>query len=292
MVERFEVIVPVRVDLAGGWTDVNPYCTDFGGEVVNFTINKYIHATMEKDESGRIKVEYSSEVPSGSGLGTSGALNVGLIATILGHNKSPEKIAEMAFQFESILENKGGRQDQWASAHGGFNHLMFIGDSVEILPFEPMKSSKNWLKKHLIIADSKIEHNSGELHTSIWERYASGDEDVINGLHKIRAAARKMSDGIQRDRRELVVESLRDVCEGVDLMDPSLHEPFRSIINPLVESKSVIAWKALGAGAGGTVGLLCSPMSRKSVIENLEKEGWEIIDWDYDEQGMRIVSDK
>ena len=88
MVERFEVIVPVRVDLAGGWTDVNPYCTDFGGEVVNFTINKYIHATMEKDESGRIKVEYSSEVPSGSGLGTSGALNVGLIATILGHNKS------------------------------------------------------------------------------------------------------------------------------------------------------------------------------------------------------------
>ena len=101
-----------------------------------------------------------------------------------------------------------------------------------------------------------------------------------------------MSDGIQRDRRELVVESLRDVCEGVDLMDPSLHEPFRSIINPLVESKSVIAWKALGAGAGGTVGLLCSPISRKSVIENLQKEGWEIIDWDYDEQGMRIVSDK
>jgi D-glycero-alpha-D-manno-heptose-7-phosphate kinase len=247
---------------------------------------------MEKDESGRIKVEYSSEVPSGSGLGTSGALNVGLIATILGHNNSPEKIAEMAFQFESILENKGGRQDQWASAHGGFNHLMFIGDSVEILPFEPMKSSKNWLKKHLIIADSKIEHNSGELHASIWERYASGDEDVINGLHKIRAAARKMSDGIQRDRRELVVESLRDVCDGVDLMDPSLHEPFRSIINPLVESKSVIAWKALGAGAGGTVGLLCSPISRKSVIENLQKEGWEIIDWDYDEQGMRIVSDK
>jgi len=33
-------------------------------------------------------------------------------------------------------------------------------------------------------------------------------------------------------------------------------------------------------------------VSRKSVIENLEKEGWEIIDWDYDEQGMRIVSDK
>ena len=188
--------------------------------------------------------------------------------------------------------NKGGRQDQWASVHGGFNHLMFIGDNVEVLPFEPMKSSKNWLKKHFIIADSKIEHNSGTLHDSIWSRYSSGDEDVINGLHKIRSAARKMSDGIQRDRRELVVESLRDVCEGVDLMDPSLHDPFRSIIQPLVVSKSVMAWKALGAGAGGTVGVLCSPMSRQNVIQKLEKEGWEIIDWDYDNQGMRIISDK
>ena len=292
MVERFEVIVPVCVDLAGGWTDVIPYCNDFGGEVLNFTINKYIHAVMEKDESGRIRVEYSSEVPSGSGLGTSGALNVGLIATILGHKKSPEKVAEMVSQFESILENKGGRQDQWASAHGGFNHLLFIGDSVEILPFEPMKSSKNWLKKHFIIADTKITHNSGKLHDSIWERYNSGDEDVINGLHKIRAAARKMSDGIQRDRRELVVESLREVCEGVDLMDSSLHDPFRAVIQPLIESKSVTAWKALGAGAGGTVGILCSPMFRKNVIESLEKEGWEIIDWDYDDQGMRIITNK
>jgi hypothetical protein len=33
-------------------------------------------------------------------------------------------------------------------------------------------------------------------------------------------------------------------------------------------------------------------MFRKNVIENLEKEGWEIIDWDYDDQGMRIITDK
>ena len=37
MVAHTEVKVPVRVDLAGGWTDVNPYCTDFGGEAVSYT---------------------------------------------------------------------------------------------------------------------------------------------------------------------------------------------------------------------------------------------------------------
>ena len=44
MVKRIEVRVPVRVDLAGGWTDVQQYASEFGGEVVNFTIDKYINA--------------------------------------------------------------------------------------------------------------------------------------------------------------------------------------------------------------------------------------------------------
>jgi D-glycero-alpha-D-manno-heptose-7-phosphate kinase len=107
MVERIEVSVPVRVDLAGGWTDVQPYTGDFGGEVVNFAINQYIHSVMEKDSNGRIRVEYRSDIPTGSGLGTSGAMNVGLIATIAGGGKSPEDIAEMAFQFEVAGKTSG-----------------------------------------------------------------------------------------------------------------------------------------------------------------------------------------
>jgi len=215
MAERVEVVVPVRVDLAGGWTDVQPYTGDFGGEVVNFAINRYIRSVMEKDADGRIRVEYSSDIPTGSGLGTSGAMNVGLIATIAGGSKSPEDIAEIAFQFEALLENRGGRQDQWAAARGGFNHMLFIGDEVEEIPFEPMRSARNWLRKHFIIAYTGIEHTSGDMHSGVWERYDQGDESVIGGLHLIRGAARTMAEGLQRDRRELVVQALKDICKGV-----------------------------------------------------------------------------
>ena len=289
MTERIEVVVPVRVDLAGGWTDVQPYTGDYGGEVVNFAINKYIRSAMEKDDEGRIRVEYSSDIPTGSGLGTSGAMNVGLIATIAGGGKSPEDIAELAFQFEALLENRGGRQDQWAAARGGFNHLLFLGDEVEQIPFEPMKSARNWLRKHFVIAYSGIEHKSGALHSKVWERYDEGDEKVISGLHLIRGAARNMADGLQRDRRELVVKAFNDVCEGVDLIDKSIHDPFREVVNRLKESGSVVAWKALGAGGGGSVGLLCSPMGRSEAISTVEEEGWEVLDWDYDEIGMQVT---
>ena len=288
MTERIEVVVPVRVDLAGGWTDVQPYSGDHGGEVVNFAINRYIRSVMEKDDEGRIRVEYSSDMPTGSGLGTSGAMNVGLIATISGGGKSPEDIAELAFQFEALLENKGGRQDQWAAARGGFNHLLFLGDEVEEMPFEPMKSARNWLRKLFVIAYTGIEHKSGDLHSKVWERYEKGDEELISGLHLIRGAARNMADGLQKDRRELVVKALNDVCEGVDLIDRTIHDPFRDVVGSLKESGSVVAWKALGAGGGGSVGLLCSPMGRSNTISAVEQAGWEVVEWDYDEIGMQV----
>ena len=196
---------PVRVDLAGGWTDVGPYPRDFGGEVVNFAINLRVLARASQD-SDHSDTDFEFPVPRGSGLGTSSAMNVVLSALAspdkIGH---PEKIAEDAYVLESHSGNYCGRQDHWASAIGGFNHLLFIGDSVERLPFEPMRSSMNWLKKHLIISFSGKSRNSGEMQESVWNRYSNGDQELISGLHKIRSAARVMANGLQQDRRDMVV---------------------------------------------------------------------------------------
>ncbi len=70
---------PVRVDLAGGWTDVGPYPGDFGGEVVNFAINLRVFARTGPD-SGDSETQFEFPVPRGSGLGTSSAMNVALSA--------------------------------------------------------------------------------------------------------------------------------------------------------------------------------------------------------------------
>ena len=37
---------PARIDFGGGATDVEPYSSEFGGYVVNVTINKYIKTTL------------------------------------------------------------------------------------------------------------------------------------------------------------------------------------------------------------------------------------------------------
>ena len=283
-----ESSAPLRVDLAGGWTDVPPYPEDFGGEVVNFAISRRVRV-KKRQEVEDYDLEFDFPVPRGSGLGTSSAMNVALAAlNSPGQLENSEEIAEQAFLLES-KENRCGRQDHWASTFGGFNHLLFIGDSVERVPFEPMKSSLNWLKKHLLIAYSGNSRNSGKIQESVWSSYSNEDEGVIQGLHKIRSSARVMANGLQQDRRDLVVSSLRRVCEGIDMIDPTIHDPFRGVVMPLIESESIVAWKALGAGGGGCSALLCSPTGREHATQYIEDEGWQILDWDFDDQGVEVI---
>ena len=279
---------PTRIDLAGGWTDVPIFAEKYGGEVVNFAINIYAEATVGTDENGLLDAKYSSKTRLGSGLGTTGSVNVALLAAIDGGESNPLEIAENAYKFEMQLGNIGGRQDQWAAALGGFNHLLFIGDRVERLPLEPLQSSRNWLAKHLILVDSGIEHVSGEMHTAVWEKFKQGDSKVEEGLLLLRTAAKKMAEGLNRDRRDAVVESLKQVCKGVDLIDENIHAPFKSVINPLIDNKHLMAWKAVGAGGGGCAILLVRPSAQDVVKQACLDGGWSIIEWGFDDVGLVI----
>jgi D-glycero-alpha-D-manno-heptose-7-phosphate kinase len=72
---------PLRLGLAGGGTDVSPYCDEFGGAVLNATIGHYAYASIEPLESGVVQFvscdqEKTAECQAAGGLQMDGNLDL------------------------------------------------------------------------------------------------------------------------------------------------------------------------------------------------------------------------
>ncbi len=287
MARRIEVRAPSRIDLAGGWTDVPIYCSKKTGEVVNIAINQYVRSEMVIDDDRKLSVSYSTDMPTGSGLGTSGAMNVGFITTIMGTAQDSVKTAEIAYQFEALLGNKGGRQDQWASALGGVNHLTFVDQSVTAETITPSAEFCQWLENNLLLFNSHITHVSGDLHKSVWQRFEDGDEEITRGLDMIRDAGLLMAEGMKSESKDYVINAMRKNSAGVDILGLELHEPFRQELTILTKENKISAWKAMGAGGGGVVGLIVSsPEYTDEITQQLGQKGWSNIPWKIDREGV------
>jgi len=76
---RYEAMAPLRLGLAGGGTDVTPYCDRFGGAVVNATVSLYVRVWLEELAMPVVKLEaldrgeqasfpFSPTLPLGGGL--------------------------------------------------------------------------------------------------------------------------------------------------------------------------------------------------------------------------------
>lgn len=287
MGRKIEVRVPSRIDLAGGWTDVPVYCQNKTGEVVNIAINQYVRSEMIIDDERKISLSYSTDMPTGSGLGTSGAMNVGFISTIMPSSKDSLDTAEIAYQFEALMGNKGGRQDQWASALGGINHLTFVNEKVRVTPLSPSKQFCEWLENHILLFNSHITHVSGDLHKSVWARYNEGDEEISSALDMIRQAGLDMASAISKESKALVISSINQVMIAVDMLGKELHQPFSEVLDEFTKQDLVATWKAMGAGGGGVVGIVINNLSdREKIVTSLEEQGWSHIDWSIDFTGI------
>ena len=288
MAKTVTVRVPVRIDLTGGWTDVPAYCSTNKGEVINIAINRYITAEMHIDDERHISVKYSSDMPIGSGLGTSGAMNVALLAAISGDGRTSEEIAELAFQFEALLGNTGGRQDQWASAIGGMQYLEFEGDSVKSTSLNPSTEFLSWIERNLVLFDSGISHVSGDLHEEVWSKFNMKDQTVKDGLDRIKHMTGEMLEAIQDESKERFAHSLYRGSWSVNMLGKEFNAPFEKYLKPLQFEQSIMAWKVMGAGAGGVVGVLFNDgYDREQVYVLAEEQGWTEIEWAVEPQGIQ-----
>src|SRR6266540_3336233 len=175
---EYHAAAPLRLDFAGGWTDVPPFSAREGGVVVNAAISLRTHVTLtlggkllrlvaedlgetlECANAGGLVLDGKldllkaalrmfpvlggftlttrSEAPPGSGLGSSGALDVALVAALArarAERLDARDLADQAWRVEAVEAGvPGGRQDQYAAALGGVHRLSFRDPDVGVEP--------------------------------------------------------------------------------------------------------------------------------------------------------------
>ena len=91
MKRRFKLVkrarVPVRIDFAGGTTDIAYFSHKYGGAVLNAAIDMYVSGKLIR-KNRLTDLSYRGKIPTSSGLGSSGAMNVLWLALI---NKTRDK---------------------------------------------------------------------------------------------------------------------------------------------------------------------------------------------------------
>lgn len=242
---------PLRIDLAGGWTDVPEFADAEGGAVVNVTIDRYVRGTLDGDA---LTYEHDTRA---AGLGSSATERV--LAEALRHPDADlDDIAEGAFAAERAAGVIGGRQDQYAACYGGLNFMTFTraaGDRgpVHIERLEMPEPLLRGLEKRLVLVDSGVTRLSGAIHAAVWEAYARHDDDVTGALLALRQYGRAMRDALV----SADFGGVRHVIEENWTQQKRLHA---SVTNDTVESIFALAMKsgasagkACGAGGGGAL---------------------------------------
>lgn len=75
---------PLRLGLAGGGTDVSPFCDLYGGLVLNATIDRYCHATVERRDDDQVML-VACDLERVSDLDGAEAAGLGLHAAVYRH---------------------------------------------------------------------------------------------------------------------------------------------------------------------------------------------------------------
>jgi D-glycero-alpha-D-manno-heptose-7-phosphate kinase len=221
-----------------------------------------------------------SDAPPGSGLGSSGALDVALVAALSaarGESPDPVDVAEQACHLEAVEAGiPGGRQDQFASSHGGFLRLDFRDPDAEVrrLKLDPAFAAD--LARRMVLCYTSASRFSGATIDRVMRAYEGGDPGVAAALHGLRRVAERMADALLAADSARVGELLTENWTHQQALDPRMCTEDMARLERSVTDAGALGGKAAGSGAGGCMFFL-APDDPGPVIEAARACGAQLL---------------
>jgi D-glycero-alpha-D-manno-heptose-7-phosphate kinase len=238
-------------------------------------------------------IDIRSDAPAGSGLGGSSALTSALLAALAefrGLKLTREQLAELNYTVERIdLKIAGGKQDQYATAYGGFNAIKFCKDMVAVEPVEVQDSVVNDLEAHLLLCYTGKVRAHGNLVAKQVEMFQQGRVTTIDGMKRLYDMVFEMRESLVDGDLDRFGYLLHESQVNKMRMNPHVTEgtPIDAMYEAAIEA-GALGGKLLGAGGGGYVAFYCPTNKQHEVRGALEKMGGSFSDFAFDDSGMQV----
>jgi len=329
MTEYYRARAPLRIGIAGGGTDVDPYASRKGGCVLNTTINKYAYCTITPRndckmcvrssyygmyeaplDGGPLKLDgnmdlikavtnhfevkdgfdilIESDAPAGSGLGGSSTMMVAMISAVstwLGTEMTNDAVARLAYSLErEDIGLKGGKQDQYAAAYGGFNMMDIDSKGVRVSKLDIDDEVANELQYRSLLCYTGMARESAGIISSQIESFNKGENE--NALDESKRLAKEIGKALTDGNIEKAGCLLHESWGYKKMFSEKISNETINKLYDIAVSNGAIGGKVSGAGGGGFMYFICKYDTKAVVAQELQKHGVIITDFMFDPKGV------
>jgi D-glycero-alpha-D-manno-heptose-7-phosphate kinase len=233
----------------------------------------------------------STSAPPGSGLGSSSSMMVclvGVLSRLLGRQLDHHETAFLAAQIErEDLGLRGGLQDHYASAFGGFNFIEFGGDRTTVNPLRIPDDVVDELDASLMLCFTGETRAGARIIDDQMGRYEAGVEETMAGLRLQKQIVPEMKDALLRGRLVRFGELLDAAWHAKRAMSPEISNARIESAYEVAREAGAIGGKVTGAGGGGFI-LFAVPFDRRHLVgEALAEIGVREQEFSFDQRGLR-----
>lgn len=235
----------------------------------------------------------ASEIPPGSGLGSSGAVAVALVkalSTLRGYAFSPQTVADRACAIE--IERLGapiGKQDQFASSFGGLNAISFGADGVQVERLDVDGDVVGQLERDLLLFFTGVTRDANDILREQSEASRDDASATVDALHVMKDMALGGRRLLERGDLHGFAGLLRESWEQKKRLAPGVSNPRVDEMYELALRSGAIGGKLAGAGGGGFLLVYCEESRRSRVTEALESAGLRRMEYRFERAGAHVL---